>query len=235
MDLSSVGSESEVPSLRILWLEDNATYRRAMIGRLRHYARMTFLEASTLDEALALLDKSLLEDSIDRLLIDVCLGEYGNSDGMRFLEIARACGVNVPAFVLTGALSTGLGVRIKQLGAIDLVKDGSMQAVDEIAAALITGGVASLVTHHPGVARSRSPYDRIAAELSEPQGAFVRNIDAIERAAIRLAIANEETTTQAAKSLGMERQTLAAKLRKLGLSPRAARVEPRRSTSRASK
>ncbi len=182
--------------LRVLYVEDDDPLRGAMSRQLRR--RMPHLhvdEAATFDQALDVLDRT----TPDRLLIDVCLGDYGNTEGLDVLRVARQRGIDAPGIVLTAVLEFAVAREAQRLGAYFLPKAGmSLEELVDVLS-LPPPPLAGPVT--VGTLRA------MAEVIVRAEGALPDKLDALRDEAVTFALdVSGGGHSAAARMLGVPRQ-----------------------------
>ncbi len=110
--MNAAASGDGLPSARaktLLVVEDNVLVRHAVADALR-YAGYTVLEASTAEEAKAILTAV----RVDLLFAD--LNIPGEGDGFSVAQFARECCPNMPLIFTSGRVAAPMRARLKDFG-----------------------------------------------------------------------------------------------------------------------
>ena len=196
-----------------LWVEDDTKFQDSLTPLiLRHAPNLVLVRAATRNQA----KTAFAGGGIDRLIVDLCLGEYGDLGGFEFLEWVRFVPDNTPAIVFSGELTLALSLTVKRLGAVDFVKKGALQCVKPFAQMILDGYVDPLFASptSPGLARANRR-ERIADAIETLPGKVAEELHHQERILIVRARDSEPSIAAAAAKLGWPRQTLEYKLKKI--------------------
>lgn len=194
----------------VLWVEDDVFFFESMAKTLARHTSLALHHVRTKHAA----HDAMSTRRIDRLVVDLCLGPYGDLSGLEFLEEIRVRGDQTPAIVMSGNLEPAIAYRVKSAGATDFPK-GTIESPAWLARVIELGGVEPVLAG-PGLARA-NPFERVADEFERLPGFYVENRDRVEEVVLRRARDSERSLNDGAKKLGMLRQTFIAKLQKLGL------------------
>lgn len=169
--------------IRVVWVEDDAAFVRQMCATCKLSDHFDIVTATSKSEALV-----ALESKPDRALVDLCLGEYGNDDGLFVCETARSKGIATLGF--SGELTMRTQLYLRSIGVDALVKKGSVYN-PALFVEMITLGRLPANVERPTLVRT-TPEERTLDS--------VRVLAAFRR--------NGECITRAAKELGCSRQAL---------------------------
>ena len=186
--------------MRVLYVEDEAPVRDALMRAFRWSAPDLICDvAGDLDQALA-----KLEPAPDRMLLDLCLGAPGNSDGLAVLLEARARGIGAPAIVLSGTLEFWSAADAQDLGAIVVPK----AALDPAKLALRLAAPARAFDC-TGFSKRPEYYRELASRLALLEGTLHDKLEALAAASVELALeANGGSKAAAARELGLPRRVI---------------------------